>query len=119
MKVYLTRDSVAMGDDADAPHEDTRELPAEVPVREAVASVVRSGYLAPIAGGRASWVLTGAGASIAVVAQQWEEPRFLISEGSSLASLATGDGVVEWHFRYLAQQDPVAVHEELRAAQAT
>ncbi|GAA3086158.1 hypothetical protein GCM10020000_85960 [Streptomyces olivoverticillatus] len=51
MKVHLTRDSVTMGDDVDAPHEDTRDLPAEMPVREAVTFVVKSGYLAQIAGG--------------------------------------------------------------------
>ncbi|WP_438490117.1 hypothetical protein [Streptomyces sp. S186] len=119
MKVHLTRDSVAMGDDVDAPHEDTRDLPAEMSVREAVAFVVRSGYLAPIAGGKASWVLTSACASIAVVAQQWKEPRIITPGDCSLASLATDDGVIEWHFRYLAQQDPVAIYEELRAAQAT
>ncbi|MEU7579926.1 hypothetical protein AB0B50_20255 [Streptomyces sp. NPDC041068] len=119
MKVHLTRDSVAMGDDAFAPHEDTRDLPAEMSLCEAVASVVGSGYLAHIAGGEATWVATSAGTSIAVVAQQWTEPRLIGPGGLSLASLAGDDGAVRWHFRYLVQRDPVAVYEELRAASAT
>ncbi|MEZ0066560.1 hypothetical protein ABIA32_002572 [Streptacidiphilus sp. MAP12-20] len=118
MRVHLTRDSVAMGDDVDAPHEDARDLPAEMSVREAVDSVVKGGYLARIAGGKASWILTSAGAAIAVVAQQWKEPRLLTPVASTLASLPTDDGVVRWHFVYLAQRDPVAVFEGLRSSRA-
>ena len=119
MKVHLTRDSVAMGDDSDAPHADARELPAAMPVREAVASIVGSGYLARIAGGRASWILTSTGSSIAVVAQQWKEPRLVSPADPPLASLAGEDGAVHWHFRYLVQRDPEAVYEELTTAPAT
>ncbi|MBC3839419.1 hypothetical protein GXW82_01955 [Streptacidiphilus sp. 4-A2] len=118
MKVHLTRDSVAMGDDVDAPHTGTLELPADLPVREAIAAVVQGGYLARIAGGKASWVLTGAGVAIAVVAQQWREPRLLAAGECLLGSLVADDGAVRWHFRYLAQRDPVAVYEELKAAPA-
>ncbi|RLV04552.1 hypothetical protein CTZ27_11595 [Streptomyces griseocarneus] len=118
MKVHLTRDSVAMGDDADAPHADTRDLPDDISLREAVASVIKSGYLAPIAGGKATWILTSAGDPIAVVAQQWEGPRLLASGDSTPASFAADHRVVHWHFRYLAQRDPEAVYEELKAAPA-
>ncbi|MBF9069091.1 hypothetical protein [Streptacidiphilus fuscans] len=119
MKVHLTRDSVAMGDDADAPHGATRDLPAEMSAGEAITSVVKSDYLASIAGGKASWVLTCAGSSIAVVAQQWERPRFITPQGVSLSSLAVEDGSIHWHFRYLAQRDPGVIFEELKAASAT
>lgn len=112
MKVHLTRDSVAMGDDADAPHEDIRDLPAEMSVHGAVTSVVKSGYLAQIAGGKACWILTGDGTSIAVIAQQWNEPQLLTPGDSALASLAA-DEVVRWHFLYRAQQDPVTTYEDL------
>jgi hypothetical protein len=119
MKVHLTRDSVAMGDDVDAPHEDTRDLPSGTSVHGAITSVVESGYLARIAGSSATWILTSADTSIAVVAQQWSEPRLLTPGDAALASLAADDGVVRWHFRYLAQRDPVAAYEELKAARAT
>ncbi|MER5867512.1 hypothetical protein [Kitasatospora sp. NPDC002040] len=119
MRLQLTRDSVAMGDDVDAPHEASMELPDGTPLREAVAAVVVEGrYLALIAGGRASWILTGAGvgagAAIAVVAQQWDEPRFLVP--ADLAPVSSDDGAVHWHFRYLAQRDPEDIYRELGAA---
>ncbi|MEU3464033.1 hypothetical protein ABZ721_29280 [Streptomyces sp. NPDC006733] len=127
MKVLLTRDSVAMGDDTDAPHHHTADLPADLPLRAAVAAITGGGYLARIAGGRATWVLaTGGGTPIAVTAQQWGEPRLLVPGEPALAACAaatraadgeTLDGdVVRWHFRYLAQEDPDAVHDRLRAA---
>ncbi|MCM2416654.1 hypothetical protein [Streptomyces sp. RKAG293] len=119
MKMHLTRDSVAMGDDFDAPHNDTRDLPAGMRVHEAVAAVAKSGYLAHIAGGKASWILTSAGTPIAVLAQQWNEPQFLTPGDAALASLAADDGVVRWNFLYRTQENPVAVYEELRAAQTT
>ncbi|GAA2649949.1 hypothetical protein GCM10009864_12060 [Streptomyces lunalinharesii] len=52
MRVHLTRGSVAMGDDVDAPHTETLDLPDAMPLREAVTSVIKRGYLAPIAGAR-------------------------------------------------------------------
>ncbi|MEU5002258.1 hypothetical protein [Streptomyces sp. NPDC021622] len=130
MKIYLTRASVAAGDDHDAPHEDTRDLPAGMPLQEVVATVAKSGYLASIAEqittstgtaivkADATWVLTSAGSAIAVVAQQWNEPLLLTHWDSELASLADGDGVVHWHFDYLCQQDPFAVYDELKGRAA-
>ncbi|MFE0171361.1 hypothetical protein ACFWZ2_03525 [Streptomyces sp. NPDC059002] len=119
MKVHLTRDSVAMGDDAYAPHAETMELPDGMPLREAVTAVGKGRYLASIAGGAATWVLTGADGPIAVVAQQWNEPRLLHSGPSAPTSPATDERAVHWHFRYLAQRDPDAVYDELRAASTT
>ncbi|MEK2474070.1 hypothetical protein [Streptomyces noursei] len=119
MRVHLTRGSVAMGDDAYAPHTETMDLPDEMPLREAVTSVIKSGYLAHIVGGQATWILTSADDSIAVVAQQWKGPRLLTPGDPALASLAIDDRVVRWHFDYLAQRDPEAVYEELRAAPTT
>ncbi len=119
MQVLLTRESVALGDDVDAPHDHVIDLPAELPLRAAVASVVSAGYLPQITGGQATWVLVAeAGRSIAVVAQQWREPRLLTTGESALAALASADGTVRWHFRYLAQQHPEAIHGELHGIQA-
>lgn len=119
VKVLLTRDSVAMGDDVDAPHHHAMALPAGLPLRAAVASVVSGGYLARIAGGRATWVLeTDAGTPIAVTAQQWSEPRFLAPGEAAVADCAAEEGTVRWHFRYLAQEDPAAVFDRLGAGGA-
>ena len=113
MKVLLTRDSVAMGDDVDAPHEQQRTFPDELALREVVGAIVDGGYLARIAGGRATWVLRAGDAAavdaVAVVAQQWREPRLLTDGQQPIRSFAGPDGTVRLHFGYLAQQDPEAV----------
>lgn len=121
MKVVLTRASVSMGDDTDAPHERRHTFPAGATIGEAITSVLACGYLPLISGGLATWVLTtGAGEPLAVVAQQWAAPRLLPAGRGDLASLASAphgdapaDDVLTWHFRYRAQEDPGAVHAGL------
>ncbi|MFF4529376.1 hypothetical protein ACFY1P_08910 [Streptomyces sp. NPDC001407] len=114
MKVILTRDSVAMGDDVDAPHEQRREFPDGLAAVEVITAVVADGYLPPIAGGRAVWVVvSGADRSLAVVAQEWAEPRPLTDGWGD--ALPDEGSPVRLHFRYLAQEDPEAVHGRLRA----
>jgi hypothetical protein len=117
MRLRLTRGSVAMGDDADAPHEQERDFPADMTIRDVVEAVVAGGYLASVQGDRATWVVrTGSGTPLAVVAQQWgPEPRMLGGGHGSLGSLVAADGSVRLHFAYLAPRDPDAVHRELSA----
>ena len=119
MQITLTRDSVAMGDDALAPHERTVELPDPATVGDAVAVVAR-GYLASISGGRATWVVrVGASAlssdrpAVAVVAQQWTGPVLLVDPATPL-----GPDERLVHADYLTQRDPDVVLEELRGGTA-
>jgi len=68
MQVFLTRDSVAAGDDVDAPHDMTITVPDGSSIEAIVATVAKSGYLASIRGGKATWVATSK-IPLAVVAQ--------------------------------------------------
>ncbi|MEN8652070.1 hypothetical protein ABCR94_15995 [Streptomyces sp. 21So2-11] len=119
MKLLLTRESVSMGDDVNAPHERQEEFPDALAIGEVIATVVADGYLPRIAGGCATWVLTTSGTvSLAVVAQQWEKPRLLATGHGPLVSLADPDrGEVRWHFRYFTQEDPDAVYRRLSEPQ--
>ena len=118
MKVLVTRASVAMGDDVDAPHESTWEFPVDVAIGEVLARIMRDRYLATITGGRATWVVRASGgAALAVVAQQWKEPRLLAGGHADLAALVAADGVVGLHFDYLAQTDPEGVYDRLRESE--
>jgi hypothetical protein len=65
MKVYVTRDSAAAGDDVDAPHGRTLSFPDAMPIEQVIDAIARSGYLA-----RRSDLVSGLRVSIAVVAQQ-------------------------------------------------
>ncbi|MEY9944171.1 hypothetical protein [Kitasatospora sp. GAS1066B] len=106
-RIELTRDSVAAGDDTDAPHQRVLEPPERTVLDAAAVADLAAGYLARIGGGRATWVLRAAGGTaLAVLAQQWPQPRLLSSRQVPFASLAEPDGTVRLHFEYLAQQDP-------------
>jgi hypothetical protein len=105
--IHLTRDSVAAGDDIGAPHRKRISVAASAALAEVIAKVGSLGYLAEIAGGKATWVVE-ASVPLAVMAQQWSEPVILP------AGLALTDIPTELHFRYLAQEDPAQVVAELR-----
>jgi hypothetical protein len=113
MKAYLTRDSVAAGDDADAPHAREIDVPDDVTVTELVQLVWRDARLPSISGGQATWALSSI-VPLAVGAQQWGAPRILSSFPPKLAELDVKGGTVRLHFSYFAQRDPEAVFEVLR-----
>ncbi len=113
MKLYLTRDSVAAGDDVDAPHVMEMEGPTTEDVGAAIAAVLAAGYLPRIFEGNASWSVTS-NRIIAVVAQQWPEPKLLHGHDSSYKGLDIRDGKLRLHFNYHQQEDPDTVVEILR-----
>lgn len=113
MKIYVTRDSVAAGDDIHAPHTMTIKGPPGQNVEAAIAAALANRYLPRIEGGRATWSVAS-NKLVAVVAQQWRKPRLLgaISQ-DSYDGLDTEGGVLRLHFSYHAQQDPDVVFEVL------
>ncbi|TDC25690.1 hypothetical protein E1265_06385 [Streptomyces sp. 8K308] len=116
MRVTVDRGSVAMGDDV-LPHAETTELPPETPLADIVARLLERHFLATIAGGRATWILVaGDRRPLAVVAQQWDEPRFLVDPALPIGSLPTGEeNGLSLMFRYWKQHDPDHVFAELAA----
>jgi hypothetical protein len=113
MEIYVTRDSVAAGDDIDAPHERTFSFPDGMPIEEVIGAIDRSGYLAKIIGGKATWSVVS-GFPIAIVAQQWAKPRPVSWQAVDASSLQKRNGVVGLHFNYHSQQDPDIVLEVLK-----
>ena len=117
--VYVTRDSVAAGDDGDAPHAMELQIAEPVSLESAVAAILSARYLPSISGGFATWSVAS-GIPLAVVAQQWPAPRWLFLTQSHLAALDRPEGVLHLQFNYHAQQDPELVlqvleHLQLRA----
>lgn len=108
MNLRLSRDSVAAGDDVDS-HDQLLTIESEQTVAAVLGSVARGNYLAWISGGRATWVATAGrhGRPLAVVAQEWESPRFVVDPNTEIGAIG---GAV--HFQYLAQRDPHAALEE-------
>ncbi|MBO1417691.1 hypothetical protein [Streptomyces sp. FH025] len=115
MRIILTRDSVAAGDDVDAPHQAVLTLPDGLGLPEALTALgLPRPRLPLIAGGRATWVLRGEdGTALAVLAQQWPRPRPLPAGRGPLARLAGPDGAVRLHVEYRRQLDPEAEYRRL------
>jgi hypothetical protein len=110
----VDRDSVCAGDDAD-PHQTMLTLPATATLQQLIAAARSVCPLASIAGGHATWLVEiGRPARcVAVIAQQWDEPRLLVADG--IASEFGANGPCSLYFRYGAQRDPQAVFDALRA----
>lgn len=114
MKVYISRSSVAMGDDINAPNADTVTVPDDTPLEQIIKGIAQSGYLPRIAGGHATWSVTS-NVPLAVVAQEWSEPRMLpfATMRKDLAELDHKQGALRLNFNYHAQIDPKTVYEML------
>jgi hypothetical protein len=115
MKLVLTRESVAAGDDADAPHHRTVEVDDRSPIELVITAIVDDGYLPSIYGGQATWVVTTDPVSVgyAVVAQQWDRPKMLLEGSRAIADLCS-----RLHFLYCAQDDPDEVAQVVASAPA-
>jgi hypothetical protein len=116
MKAYITRDSVCAADDVDAPNARELTVPDGLPVDELVRQVIRLAGLPPVAGGKATWCISSI-EPLAVIAQQWSEPRLLTFIPPERSRLDIADGVFRSHISYFAQQDPEVVFEVLRRLQ--
>ncbi|KAB8167857.1 hypothetical protein FH609_009730 [Streptomyces sp. 3MP-14] len=120
MEITVDRTSVAAGDDA-LPHVRTLDVPADASLGRVVAGLLADRYLATVAGGRATWILTVGGEPVGVVAQQWAAPRYLVDADRPIASFAapeapeTPDPGVALVFRYWKQHDPDGVLAALAA----
>jgi hypothetical protein len=113
MKVHVTRDSVAQGDDVDAPHARQFTFPDGSSIQEIVNKIVGSGYLASIAGGYASWVVMS-NIPIAVLAQQWPAARMLTLSRSDQDKTGPANGEITLYFEHHQQADPEAIYARLQ-----
>ena len=110
MDVYVSRDSVAAGDDGDAPHGQVITFADDMSVEEILKGIVDSGYLPSIAGGRAAWSVVS-NVPLAVIAQEWPAPRMLPMLNGRLTQLDREAGTLRLHFNYHAQVDPETVYK--------
>jgi hypothetical protein len=114
-RLRLTRDSVAAGDDADAPHARDLAFPAELRTPEQLQALVAeaaSHYLPGVAG-PACWV-TWSRLPLAVFASRWPAPRPLWLTDADLERLDRRGDALHLHFVYLAMVDPDVALEVVR-----
>lgn len=111
LRVHLTRDSVAAGDDLDAPHTHRVTVPDCETGVALVAEILKHPYLPGISGGKATWVVTSH-EPFAVCAQEWPEPKTL-KFPVPIEHLATEGGEIRLHFSYMGQIEPKTVFDVL------
>ena len=112
MRLYVTRDSVAAMDDLLAPHTLKIAGPATQHVGAAIKEVLAARYLPHIEGGKATWSVVS-NKPIAIVAEQWAEPRLVDRHATSYEGLDIRNGTLRLHFNYHAQLDPEIVWDVL------
>lgn len=114
LKLVVDRDSVCMADDAHVPHEREFDFVGDFPLSRVLYTIVdRHRFLPRIAGGRATWIVEGTH-PLAVVAQQWPSPAFLVEPDTPISECLGKDAGKSLRFRYHCQVDPHIVLECLR-----
>jgi len=110
--VKLSRCSVHA---ADEPRAVEFKVSEETTVSGLISEIIEMKYLASIHGGEATWSLVST-QPLAVIAQQWAEPKLLswASFHPEVHALAGESKVLPLHLNYHAQQDPDIVYNVLR-----
>ncbi len=112
LPLVIWRDSVCAGDDCDAPHERILHARLDESLDALLGRLLTERYVASISGGQATWVLVGR-MPLAVVAQQWAQPRYLVQPSALLAGLIELNKRPHLNFLYRAQADPEQVVRQL------
>jgi hypothetical protein len=102
MRLTVTRDSVAAGDDTTAPNERVADLPDGARLADLVAWLERERAGASVVGG-ATWILRLRGSVAAVLAQSLDE---VVVIGDPASALDPSDAP---HLEYLMGLDPATV----------
>ncbi|MFA5928172.1 MAG: hypothetical protein WC838_02585 [Candidatus Margulisiibacteriota bacterium] len=111
--IELRRDSVCAGDDVDGDHLTTLDISADETINSLTRKILDMKYLPTISGGKATWVVRMNDKKIAVLAEQWNEPKFIIDDTLRLADLVSVDKVSRIDLDYCQQADPAHTYNEM------
>ena len=115
-QLVVWRESVCAGDDCDAPHELILTVGNDS-LRGVTDRLIAAHYLASITGGRATWILQAGdqeGRSLAVLAQEWAQPRFLVASDAEALTYVQSGARPHLLVRYWCQVDPAKVFDCLQ-----
>jgi hypothetical protein len=113
--IYINRDSVCMGDDMES-HEVKMEINESTKLCELILKIIEMRYLASIGGGKATWVLKYNNELLAIIAQEWREPKYLVNKEKKIYNLIGVCNKPEIYFEYILQENPDMVFEKLSNA---
>ena len=114
LPITADRDSVCASDDCES-HERAFHAPLQASIETLIQLAADACPLASISGGEATWIVQAGGYGgrpIAVLAQQWPQPR-LLTRGTVQGLFAAVEPRL--HFRYWCQASPDAVFDALAA----
>ncbi|WP_153067666.1 hypothetical protein [Paraburkholderia graminis] len=111
-KIVVTRDSVAAGDDIDAPHRLEFGISSDRAIADILRYVSQLSYLPSVVGAKATWSAVS-GRPLAVIAQQWPAPKPLSVLPIAFSDLDSRSDRLYLHFNYHAQVDPDIVFNVL------
>lgn len=112
-KIKLTRESVAMGDDVDAPHFFEIEIQPNWTILEILNRIVKLNYLPQIYGGKATWSVA-INEPIAILSQEnFENPLLICFPDYPFQETLGFVKIEHIHFSYHAQKNPEEVYEVL------
>jgi hypothetical protein len=117
-ELIVHRDSVAAGDDADAPHEIKFSAKPGATLADVLATIRAARYLASISGGQATWIVESGPKALAVIAQQWSVPRYLEESSRDIRLIVSRSVPCQLFFKYWCQADPELVYVSLRDGKA-
>lgn len=99
MRVVVTRDSVAAGDDADAPHRVSFEPDCAARIGEVFKHLEQIGYLPWVDGRGHRWYASAGSQTVAEFVANRRQPEFTKLLASPLTEFAV-HGELRIHFRY-------------------
>ena len=103
--IELTRDSVAAGDDCDAPHQRRVDLePTSVAALQEMLQSIADDYLPSVAG-PASWIAFSR-VPLSIVSNEWRSPKAVWQIDDDVGALDVTDETLRLHFVYLGTTDP-------------
>ncbi len=112
-KIKLTRASVAMGDDIDAPHFLEIEIQPNWTISEILKHILKSKYLPQINGGKATWSVA-INEPIAILSQEnFENPMLICLPDFPYQDTLGFVNIEHIHFNYHTQKNPSEVYEVL------
>lgn len=104
-KIILTRDSVAAGDDGDAPHYQTIEIGVDDKIEAILNAISDLCYLPQISGDKATWSVAS-NEPLAIIAQEWIAPKLICMSEYPHPGTRAFYNIERLHFNYHAQDDP-------------
>lgn len=88
-------------------------LQDDATVSDVLLAMLRADFVPSIGGGRATWLLMGF-KPVAVIAQQWTAPRWLVSPKLSVPVTRETSGQYDYWLHYGGDRDPDEMYEDYR-----